>query len=143
MFTKPRDRDVVCHGEAWDIDLVDDLRIKMCIDITAEDFNVIHHELGHNFYQRAYNKQPYLFRNSANNGFHEAVGDTIALSITPDYLVKIGLLNQAPDTSKDIGLLLRKALHKIALLPFALVIDDWRWKVYSGEIPPEKYNETW
>ena len=115
----------------------------MCIEITGEDFLTIHHELGHNFYQRAYNKQPPSFRDSANDGFHEAIGDTIALSITPEYLVKLGLLDQAPDTSKDIGLLLHKALEKIAFLPFGLVIDQWRWKVFSGEIPPEKYNETW
>jgi peptidyl-dipeptidase A len=143
LFVKPRDREVVCHASAWDVDLADDLRIKMCINITAEDFTTIHHELGHNFYQRAYNKQPYLFRESANDGFHEAVGDTIALSVTPDYLVKIGLLKSAPDPSKDIGLLLRTALEKIAFLPFGLLIDQWRWKVFSGEIPPEKYNETW
>jgi peptidyl-dipeptidase A len=142
-FVKPRDREVVCHASAWDIDFVDDLRLKMCIDITAEDFDTIHHELGHNFYQRAYDGQPFLFRNSANDGFHEAVGDTIALSVTPDYLVKIGLLDQAPDASKDIGLLLRKALDKIAFLPFGLAIDQWRWKVFSGEIPPDKYNESW
>jgi peptidyl-dipeptidase A len=115
----------------------------MCIDITAEDFLTIHHELGHNFYQRAYDRQPFLFRDSANDGFHEAVGDTIALSVTPAYLVKIGLLDKAPDTSKDMGLLLRKALEKVAFLPFGLVIDQWRWKVFSGEIPPEKYNQTW
>ena len=115
----------------------------MCIQITGEDFYTIHHELGHNFYQRAYNKQPPVFRDSANDGFHEAVGDTIALSITPEYLVKLGLLDKAPDTSKDIGLLLHRALEKIAFLPFGLVIDQWRWKVFSGEIPPEKYNETW
>ncbi len=143
MFVKPRDREVVCHASAWDVDKVDDLRIKMCIDITAEDFNTIHHELGHNFYQRAYNQQPMLFRESANDGFHEAVGDTIALSITPEYLAKLGLLERAPDTSKDIGLLLRTALEKVAFLPFGLLVDQWRWKVFSGEIPPEKYNETW
>ncbi len=143
QFSKPRDREVVCHASAWDIDNVDDLRIKMCIDITAEDFNTIHHELGHNFYQRAYNQQPILFRDSANDGFHEAVGDTIALSITPEYLVKLGLLANSPDASKDIGLLLRTALEKIAFLPFGLLIDQWRWKVFSGEIPSEKYNETW
>ena len=97
LFVKPRDREVVCHASAWDIDNVDDLRIKMCIDLTAEDFTTIHHELGHNFYQRAYNTQPVLFRDSANDGFHEAVGDTIALSVTPEYLVKIGLLDKAPD----------------------------------------------
>ncbi len=143
LFVKPRDREVVCHASAWDVDAVDDLRIKMCIDITGEDFTTIHHELGHNFYQRAYNTQPYLFRDSANDGFHEAVGDTIALSVTPEYLAKIGLLKTPPDPSKDIGLLLQKALEKIAFLPFGLLIDQWRWKVFSGEIPPEKYNEAW
>src|SRR5215471_322105 len=143
LFTKPRDREVVCHASAWDIDNVNDLRIKMCIDITTEDFTTIHHELGHNFYQRAYNTKPFLFRDSANDGFHEAVGDTIALSITPEYLVKLGLLPKAPDTSKDIGLLLKKALEKIAFLPFGLVIDQWRWKVFSGEIQPSNYNASW
>jgi peptidyl-dipeptidase A len=143
LFVKPRDRDVVCHASAWDVDDVNDLRLKMCIEITGEDFLTIHHELGHNFYQRAYNRQPPSFRDSANDGFHEAIGDTIALSVTPDYLVKLGLLDRAPDTSKDIGLLLHRALEKIAFLPFGLVIDQWRWKVFSGQIPPDKYNETW
>jgi peptidyl-dipeptidase A len=143
MFTKPKDREVVCHASAWDIDFVDDLRIKMCIDITAEDFTTIHHELGHNYYQRAYDRQPPLFRDSANDGFHEAVGDTIALSVTPEYLVKLGLLDRAPDTSKDIGLLLAKALEKVAFLPFGLVIDQYRWKVFAGEITPAEYNKAW
>jgi peptidyl-dipeptidase A len=143
LFLKPGDRDVVCHASAWDIDALDDVRLKMCIQVTGEDFLTVHHELGHNFYQRAYSKQPPAFRDSANDGFHEAVGDTIALSITPEYLVKIGLLDKAPDTSKDIGLLLHRALEKIAFLPFGLVIDQWRWKVFSGEITPDKYNQTW
>jgi peptidyl-dipeptidase A len=143
LFTRPKDRDVVCHASAWDIDLEDDIRIKMCIEQTAEDFTTIHHELGHNYYQRAYKIQPVLFRDSANDGFHEAIGDTIALSVTPEYLVKIGLLDQAPDASRDLGLLMNKALEKIAFLPFGLLIDQWRWKVFSGEIPPEKYNQTW
>ena len=143
LFLKPADRDVVCHASAWDIDFLNDLRLKMCIQITGEDFLTVHHELGHNFYQRAYDQQPFLFRDSANDGFHEAIGDTIALSVTPDYLVKIGLLDQAPDTSKDIGLLLHKALEKIAFLPFGLMIDQWRWKVFSGEIPPARYNQMW
>ena len=135
LFLKPRDRDVVCHASAWDVDFADDLRLKMCIQITGEDFLTIHHELGHNFYQRAYKQPAALFRDSANDGFHEAIGDTIALSVTPEYLVKIGLLDQAPDASNDIGLLLHKALEKIAFLPFGLVIDQWRWKVFSGEDP--------
>jgi peptidyl-dipeptidase A len=143
LFTEPRDRDVVCHASAWDIDYKDDLRIKMCIQINDEDFNTIHHEEGHNFYQRAYNTLPFLYQDSANDGFHEAVGDTIALSITPEYLKKIDLLDQVPDPSKDVGLLMKKALDKVAFLPFGLVIDQWRWKVYSGEIKPESYNQAW
>src|SRR3984957_4551372 len=143
LFSKPRDRDVVCHASAWDIDFVDDLRIKACLDVIADDFITVHHELGHNFYQRAYDTQPYLFRDSANDGFHEAIGDTIALSVTPEYLKKIGLLATVPDSSKDIGLLLYKALDKVAFLPFGLMIDKWRWQVFSGQLPPEKYNEGW
>jgi peptidyl-dipeptidase A len=143
LFVKPKDREVVCHASAWDVDNVDDLRIKMCIEINAEDFSVIHHELGHNFYQRAYNQKPFLFRDSANDGFHEAIGDTIALSITPSYLKKIGLIDKEPPASKDIGLLLRMALDKIAFLPFGLLVDQYRWKVFSGEIAPDKYNQAW
>ncbi|MBL0155857.1 MAG: M2 family metallopeptidase [Bryobacterales bacterium] len=143
LFTRPRDRDVVCHASAWDVDNGNDLRIKMCIEINAEDFNTVHHELGHNYYQRAYNQQPFLFRNSANDGFHEAVGDTIALSLTPEYLVKLGLIQKAPDPSKDLGLLMKSALDKVAFLPFGLLIDQWRWKVYSGEITPQQYNQAW
>lgn len=143
LFLQPKDRDVVCHASAWDLDNLDDIRIKMCIQKTAEDFTVIHHELGHNFYQRAYKQQPFLFKNSANDGFHEAIGDTIALSITPSYLKQIGLLEEVPDASKDIGLLLKQALDKIAFLPFGLMIDQWRWKVFSGEITPAQYNQAW
>ncbi len=143
LFTKPRDRDVVCHASAWDIDYVDDVRIKACIDINADDFTTLHHELGHNFYQRAYNQQPFLFRDSANDGFHEAIGDTIALSVTPEYLKKIGLLATVPDNSKDIGLLLYKALEKVAFLPFGLMVDKWRWQVFSGQTPPDQYNQSW
>jgi peptidyl-dipeptidase A len=143
LFVKPRDREVVCHASAWDVDNVEDLRIKMCIDITDEDFSVIHHELGHNFYQRAYNRQPILFRDSANDGFHEAVGDTIALSVTPEYLAQLKFLDKPTDPSKDIGLLLRRALEKVAFLPFGILIDQWRWRVFSGNIPPERYNQAW
>jgi peptidyl-dipeptidase A len=143
MFTKPRDRDVVCHASAWDIDFVDDLRIKMCVEIKADDFSTIHHELGHNFYQRAYNAQPPLFRNSANDGFHEAIGDTIALSVTPEYLKQIGLLEALPSPSADISFLMRRALEKVAFLPFGLLIDKWRWGVFSGRISPADYNKAW
>ncbi len=143
QFTKPADRDVVCHASAWNIDQVDDLRIKMCIEVNAEDFSTIHHELGHNFYQRAYNQQSPLFRGSANDGFHEGVGDTLALSVTPGYLVDLGLLDEAPPESADIGVLLRMALDKIAFLPFGLLVDQWRWQVFSGEIASGEYNEGW
>jgi peptidyl-dipeptidase A len=143
LFVRPKVRDVVCHASAWDIDYEDDVRIKMCIEPTAEDFSTIHHELGHNFYQRAYKNQPMLLRDSANDGFHEAIGDTIALSVTPEYLVKIGLLDKAPDPSRDIGLLMSRALEKVAFLPFGLLIDQWRWKVFSGEVTPADYNKAW
>ena len=143
LFVKPRDREVVCHASAWDIDNVDDLRIKMCIDVTAEDFTTIHHELGHNFYQRAYNTLPVIFRDSANDGFHEALGDTLALSVTPEYLVKIGLLDKAPDASADTALLLRAALERLAFLPFGLLVDQWRWQVFSGKTTPADYNQAW
>jgi peptidyl-dipeptidase A len=145
QFTKPRDREVVCHASAWDIDNLDDLRIKMCIKINADDFVTIHHELGHNYYQRAYNRQPYLYLNGANDGFHEAIGDFIALSVTPEYLVQIGLLDRskAPSADKDIGLLLRQALDKVAFLPFGLMMDKWRWGVFSGAVTPERYEAEW
>ncbi len=143
LFTKPEDRDVICHASAWDLDAKDDIRIKMCIQKTGEEFNVIHHELGHNFYQRAYKNQPVFFQNSANDGFHEAIGDTIALSVTPKYLKEIGLIKTIPDESKDIGLLLKQALDKVAFIPFGLLVDQWRWKVYSGEVTPENYNSAW
>jgi peptidyl-dipeptidase A len=143
LFTKPRDREVVCHASAWDIDYKDDLRIKVCIDPTAEDFTTVHHELGHNFYQRAYDDLSPLFMNSANDGFHEAIGDTIALSVTPEYLKQIGLIDTVSPPSADIGLLLDRALDKVAFLPFGLLVDQWRWKVFSGEIKPADYNKSW
>ena len=143
LFTKPADREVVCHASAWDVDSKEDLRIKMCIQITEEDFRVIHHELGHNFYQRAYDTQPPLFQNSANDGFHEAVGDTIALSVTPDYLKKLGLIDTVPPASGDVDYLLQQALEKVAFLPFGLLVDKWRWEVFSGEVKPGNYNKAW
>ena len=145
QFLKPRDREVVCHASAWDINNVDDLRIKMCIKINTNDFVTVHHELGHNYYQRAYNKQSYLHLNGANDGFHEAIGDAVALSITPDYLVQIGLLDatKVPSADKDNGLLLRQAMDKVAFLPFGLLVDKWRWGVFDGSIKPADYNTAW
>ena len=143
QFVHPRDRDVVCHASAWDVDSANDLRVKMCIEVNADYFTTVHHELGHNFYQRAYNQQPFLFRNGANDGFHEAIGDSIALSITPDYLKKLGLTDAEPPAEADIPLQLRTALDKVAFLPFALALDKWRWEVFSGQIKPAEYNKAW
>ncbi|HEX6377365.1 MAG TPA: M2 family metallopeptidase [Allosphingosinicella sp.] len=145
MITAPRDREVICHASAWDVDNVEDLRIKMCTKVNADDFVTVHHELGHNFYQRAYNKQPLLYLDSANDGFHEAIGDMIALSVTPEYLVQIGLLprSKVPSADKDIGLLLRQAMDKVAFLPFGLLVDKWRWRVFSGEVAPANYEQGW
>ena len=143
LFTKPGDRDVVCHASAWSIDFKDDLRLKMCIRVNDQDFTTIHHELGHNFYQRAYNHLPPLFQNGANDGFHEAIGDTIALSVTPEYLKKIGILDQVPPASADLGLLMKRALDKIAFLPFGLLVDQWRWEVFSGQVQLADYNKAW
>jgi peptidyl-dipeptidase A len=145
QFVKPQDREVVCHASAWDVDNVDDLRIKMCITRNADDFKVIHHELGHNYYQRAYNQQDYLHLNGANDGFHEAIGDMIALSITPEYLVQIDMLDrsQVPSADKDIGLLLREAMDKVAFLPFGLMVDRYRWQLFDGTIPADQLNKGW
>ncbi len=141
MLVKPRDREVVCHASAWDIDWIDDLRIKMCISTNAEDFTTIHHELGHSYYQRAYNKLDPLFRDSANDGFHEALGDTISLSVTPKYLRKVKLLKKEP--KGQLNALMLRALEKVAFLPFGVMIDSWRWQVFSGRIKPENYNKGW
>ena len=143
QFIKPRDREVVCHASAWDIDSKNDVRIKACLQVTGEDFVTVHHELGHNFYQRAYQNQPYFFQNGANDGFHEAIGDAIALSVTPEYLRRIGLLDSQPSAASDTAMLLRIALDKIAFLPFALALDRWRWGVFAGEITPARYNAAW
>ncbi len=143
LFTKPADREVVCHASAWDVDNQDDLRVKMCIQVRGTDFVTVHHELGHNFYQRAYKDQPFLFKNGANDGFHEAIGDAIALAITPEYLHKVGLLENVPQANNDIPELLKQALDRVAFLPFGLMIDQWRWKVFSGEIAPADYNKSW
>ena len=143
LFVKPRDRDVQCHASAWDIDNEEDIRIKMCTNINGEDFQTVHHELGHNYYQRAYKDQSIFYKGSANDGFHEAIGDTISLSITPKYLKQIGLIDEEPDASADIALLMRSALDKVAFLPFGLMVDQWRWKVFNGEISPEEYNQGW
>lgn len=143
LFVKPADREVVCHASAWDIDFEKDVRLKMCIQIREEDFSVVHHELGHNYYQMAYAHRPFLYRDSANDAFHEAIGDTIALSVTPPYLKQIGLIDKVPDQSADLGFLLQRSLEKVAFLPFGYLVDQWRWKVFSGEVGPGDYNKAW
>ena len=144
QFIKPRDRDVVCHASAWTMDpLSDDLRIKMCIETTEEEFQTIHHELGHLYYDRAYNHLPVLLQGGANDGFHEAVGDLISLSITPGYLKEIGLISVVPPVEADLDILFKSALEKVSFLPFGLLVDQWRFRVFTGEIPTDKLNDGW
>jgi len=144
MFQQPAGKDVVCHASAWDVTYANDLRIKMCIQKTQEELKVIHHELGHNYYQMSYVQLPVLFQNGANDGFHEAIGDTIALSMTPAYLKERGLLATVVKNDKQtLNQQMKTALEKIAFLPFGLVIDKWRWDVFSGKVSPDKYNEHW
>ncbi len=144
QFTKPRDREVVCHASAWGIDGGNDLRIKMCIKQTYDELRTIYHELGHNYYQGAYKDQPRLFQGGANGGFHEAIGDTVTLSMTPQYLAEVGLVAAAGESEEAvINRQMQMALDKIAFLPFGKLIDEWRWGVFSGEIAPENYNAAW
>lgn len=144
MFVQPEGRDVVCHASAWDPGWNDDLRIKMCIRPTMDDLVTLHHELGHLYYFHEYRHLPTLFRSGANDGFHEAIGDTVALSITPAYLHELGLLSAVSETEHAlVNTQLQRALDKVAFLPFGLLIDRWRWEVFDGRIPPERYNEGW
>jgi peptidyl-dipeptidase A len=144
MLTQPRDRDVQCHASAWHMDGKEDVRIKQCIRPTYEELRTIYHELGHVYYDLWYKDQPYLFQNGAHEGFHEAIGDTVNLSMTPAYLAQIGLVTKA-GTSREavINQQMKMALEKIAFLPFGKLIDEWRWKVFSGEVTPENYNAAW
>ena len=144
MFSKPQDREVVCHASAWPMDGKDDVRIKMCINQTYDELRVIYHELGHVYYFLAYKDQPPLFQNGAHDGFHEAIGDTVVLSMTPGYLAEVGLVKEAAvDDRAVINRQMQMALDGIAFLPFGKLIDEWRWKVFSGEITPDNYNQSW
>ncbi len=144
MFKKPADRDVVCHASAWDVQFDNDLRIKTCIRIEEEDLVTIHHELGHDYYFHAYYRLPALFQAGANDGFHEAIGDTIALSVTPAYLKRVGLLTTVPsDEPGEINTLMKEALSKVAFLPFGKLIDQWRWDVFAGKVTPASYDQAW
>jgi peptidyl-dipeptidase A len=144
MLTQPRDRDVQCHASAWHMDGKEDVRIKQCIRPTYEELRTIYHELGHIYYYLWYKDQPFLFQNGAHDGFHEAVGDTVNLSMTPAYLARIGLVPEA-GTSREavINQQMKLAIEKVAFLPFGKLIDEWRWKVFSGEVTPENYNAAW
>ncbi|MBL32832.1 MAG: peptidyl-dipeptidase [Gammaproteobacteria bacterium] len=147
LFVKPSDRSVVCHASAWNLDSVEnDLRIKMCIEKNEEDFITIHHELGHIFYYQAYNHLPTLFQGGANDGFHEAFGDLLTLSITPDYLNQIGFItkDEAKLAKEDpIGLLMKQALEGVVVVPWALMLDKWRSAVFNGEIEANNLNSSW
>ncbi len=144
LFARPQDRDVVCHASAWDVTWSGDLRIKMCIQPTAEDFVTIHHELGHDFYFQRYVSLPILFQTGANDGFHEAIGDTMALSVTPAYLKTLGLIANLPlGDHARINQQMRMALDKVAFLPFGLLIDKWRWDVFAGKVSPAEYEASW
>ena len=147
LFVKPRDRSVVCHASAWNLDPANnDLRIKMCIEKNEEDFITIHHELGHIFYYQAYNHIPTVFQAGANDGFHEAFGDLLTLSITPDYLVDIGFISKddAEEAKRDpIALLMKQALDGVVIIPWALMLDKWRSGVFNGEIDERNLNSSW
>jgi len=144
LLTQPRDRDVQCHASAWHMDSKEDVRIKMCIKPTQDDLMTVYHELGHVFYDLSYNKQPFMFQNGAHDGFHEAIGDTVNLSMTPAYLHQVGLageVKQSPEAT--INQQMKLALDKVAFLPFGKMIDEWRWKVFDGQVKPENYNAAW
>ena len=147
LFVKPQDRSVVCHASAWNLDSANnDLRIKMCIEKNEEDFITIHHELGHIFYYQAYNHLPTLFQGGANDGFHEAFGDLLTLSITPDYLNRIGFISEGEaELAKNdsIGLLMKQALEGVVVIPWALMLDKWRAGVFKGEIGRDELNQAW
>jgi peptidyl-dipeptidase A len=145
MLQRPRDRDVVCHASAWNMDPANnDVRIKQCIVPTESAFTTIHHELGHIYYYLAYNHLPNLYRKGAHDGFHEGIGDTLNLSMTPGYYQQIGLIDDVKVSDEAlINRQLKQALEKIAALPWTKLVDQWRWGVFSGEIPPERYNEAW
>jgi peptidyl-dipeptidase A len=144
QLTKPNNKNVVCHASAWDPEFNNDLRIKMCINLNQEDLWTIHHELGHDYYFHAYYKLPVLYQGGANDGFHEAIGDAIQLSMTPGYLKEKGLLDKVVKNDKaTINQQMQTALGKISFLPFGLMVDKWRWDVFSGEVKPEQYNQHW
>lgn len=144
LFVKPQDREVVCHASAWDVNANNDLRIKMCIEKKEEDLVTIHHELGHDYYYHQYVSLPFLYSDAPNDGFHEGIGDAIALAITPGYMKRLGFLDKIPDNPRgETNFLMKQALERVAFLPFGLLIDKWRWMVFSGKVAPADYNKAW
>jgi peptidyl-dipeptidase A len=144
QFVKPKGKDVVCHASAWDVQSNDDLRIKMCINLNQEDLWTIHHELGHDFYYQHYYTLPIIYQSGANDGFHEAIGDAIQLSMTPEYLHEKGLLDKVVKNEQaTINQQMKVALDKVAKLPWTLLLDKWRWDVFSGAVKPDQYNQHW
>jgi peptidyl-dipeptidase A len=144
LLTRPRDRDVECHPSAWHIDAREDVRIKQCLEPTEDDLTTLYHEMGHVYYFLTYKEQPFLFQNGAHDGFHEAIGDTVVLSMTPAYMQKVGLRRDArPSREATLNEQMKLATDRIAFLPFGLLVDQWRWQVFSGQIRPEHYNEAW
>lgn len=144
MLRKPKDREVVCHASAWDVTFKGDVRIKMCIQVDEDNLITIHHELGHVYYYEQYFNKPVLFQQGAHDGFHEAIGDAVALSVNPTYLNKLGILKDIPSNEKSlINLQMKDALDKVAFLPFGYLMDKWRWNVFNGKTKPADYNKTW
>ena len=144
MLTRPEGKEVVCHASAWDLSFEGDVRIKMCTRPTMDDLITVHHELGHDYYYLYYYDKPVLFQQGAHDGFHEAIGDTLVLSVTPSYLKQVGLLSEVSDSPEAvINDQLLTALDRVAFLPFGLLMDRWRWGVFSGETSPDEYNASW
>jgi peptidyl-dipeptidase A len=109
-----------------------------------EHLQTLHHELGHIYYYLAYKTLPELYKSGAHDGFHEGIGDTMTLSMTPAYLAELGLVEEVEKSREAIiNQQMKLALDKIAFLPFGKLIDQWRWDVFAGKIAPEDYNAAW
>ncbi|BFM05518.1 M2 family metallopeptidase [Halioxenophilus aromaticivorans] len=144
LLAKPADRDVVCHASAWDMGNGEDPRIKQCVEPTQEQLVTLHHELGHIYYYLMYKDQPFLFKGGAHDGFHEAIGDTITLAMTPAYYAEKGLIPEVVHSEQaTLNQQMKMALEKIAFLPFGKLIDQWRWQVFSGQTTAANYNRDW
>ncbi|RWS24917.1 TPA angiotensin converting enzyme precursor-like protein [Leptotrombidium deliense] len=145
IIVKPENRELICHASAWDFSDGSDFRIKMCTDVNFHDLITIHHEMGHIQYYQLYKDQPQVFREGANPGFHEALGDLMGLSVsTPGHLKKIKLLNNFDESDKGtINFQLKLALDKVAFMPFGYLIDLWRWGVFEGTTTKDQYTRKW